>query len=143
MEQQANKQDVLITASQNLGPSEQCLILLAMVEARQSGKGMKVDDPLEIHVDRYSHQFGVDRNTACEAFKHASKYLFPQLLDFQLVDEQGNIEKGLSRWVSHILYVDDKETFYLSFALAIVPLISKIDEQLLECELQLVTNQKC
>ena len=65
------KDNALINASYNLDLTEQRLILLAIVEARESGKGINANDPLNIHAESYINQFGVHRNTAYQALKDA------------------------------------------------------------------------
>jgi plasmid replication initiation protein len=70
------KDNALINASYNLDLVEQRLILLAIVEARESGKGINANDPLEVHADSYINQFGVHRNTAYQALKDACNDLF-------------------------------------------------------------------
>ncbi len=47
------KDNALINASYNLSLVEQRLILLAIIEARESGKGINANDPLTIHADSY------------------------------------------------------------------------------------------
>ena len=74
------KDNALINASYNLDLVEQRLILLAIVEARESGKGINANDPLEVHADNYINQFGVHRNTAYQALKDACKDLFARQL---------------------------------------------------------------
>ena len=57
------KDNALINASYNLDLVEQRLILLAIIEARQSGKGINANDPLTIHAESYINQFSAHRNT--------------------------------------------------------------------------------
>ena len=45
------KDNALIDASYNLDLVEQRLILLAIVEARQSGKGINANEPLTVHAE--------------------------------------------------------------------------------------------
>ena len=58
-----------MNASYNLDLVEQRLILLAIVEARESGKGINANDPLTVHAESYINQFGVHRTTAYQALK--------------------------------------------------------------------------
>ncbi|WP_153905497.1 RepB family plasmid replication initiator protein, partial [Acinetobacter baumannii] len=100
------KDNALINASYNLDLVEQRLILLAIVEARESGKGINANDPLEVHAEGYINQFGVHRNTAYQALKDACNDLFARQFSYQKINERGNIENYRSRWVSEIGYVD-------------------------------------
>ena len=63
------KDNALINASYNLDLVEQRLILLAIIEARESGKGINANDPLIIHAESYINQFNVHRNGAYKALK--------------------------------------------------------------------------
>ena len=63
------KDNALMNASYNLDLVEQRLILLAILEARESGKGINANDPLTVHAESYINQFGVARQTAYQALK--------------------------------------------------------------------------
>ena len=52
------KDNALMNASYNLDLVEQRLILLAILEARESGKGINANDPLTVHAESYINQFG-------------------------------------------------------------------------------------
>ena len=134
------KDYALINASYNLDLVEQRLILLAIVEARESGKGINANNPLEVHAESYINQFNVARQTAYQALKDASKDLFARQFSYQEMNKRGNIENVLSRWVSEIRYIDAEATVKLIFAPAIVPLITKLEEQFTKYELQQVSN---
>lgn len=134
------KDNALINASYNLDLVEQRLILLAIVEARESGKGINANNPLEVHAESYINQFNVARQTAYQALKDASKDLFARQFSYQEMNKRGNIENVLSRWVSELRYIDAEATVKLIFAPAIVPLITKLEEQFTKYELQQVSN---
>ena len=134
------KDNALINASYNLDLVEQRLILLAIVEARESGKGINANDPLEVHAESYINQFNVARQTAYQALKDACKDLFARQFSYQEINKRGNVENVLSRWVSEIRYIDDEATVKLIFAPAIVPLITRLEEQFTKYELQQISN---
>ena len=134
------KDNALINASYNLDLVEQRLILLAIVEARESGKGINANDPLTVHAESYVNQFGVHRNTAYQALKDACNDLFARQFSYQKINERGNIENYRSRWISEIGYVDNEAVVKLIFAPAIVPLITRLEEQFTKYELQQVSN---
>ena len=71
------KDNALMNASYNLDLVEQRLILLAIIEARESGKGINANDPLTVHAESYINQFGVHRVTAYQALKDACEDLLP------------------------------------------------------------------
>ena len=134
------KDNALINASYNLDLVEQRLILLAIVEARESGKGINANDPLEVHADNYINQFGVHRNTAYQALKDACKDLFARQFSYQEKKANGNIRNVMSRWVSQIAYNDNEATVDLIFAPAVVPFITRLEEQFTKYELQQVSS---
>ena len=72
-----------MNASYNLDLVEQRLILLAIVEARESGKGINANDPLTVHAESYINQFGVAEQTAYQALKDACDNLFARQFSYQ------------------------------------------------------------
>ncbi|XP_017797046.1 PREDICTED: uncharacterized protein LOC108578264 [Habropoda laboriosa] len=134
------KDNALINASYNLDLVEQRLILLAIVEARESGKGITANDPLEVHAESYINQFNVARQTAYQALKDACKDLFARQFSYQEINKRGKVEHVLSRWVSEIRYIDDEATVKLIFSPSIVPLITRLEEQFTKYELQQISK---
>lgn len=134
------KDNALINASYNLDLVEQRLILLAIVEARESGRGINANNPLEVHADSYINQFGVHRNTAYQALKEACKDLFARQFSYQEKKANGNTRNVMSRWVSQIAYNDNEATVDLIFAPAVVPFITRLEEQFTKYELQQVSS---
>ena len=134
------KDNALINASYNLDLVEQRLILLAIIEARESGKGINANDPLTVHAESYINQFGVHRNTAYQALKDACDDLFARQFSYQSLSEKGNIINHKSRWVSEVAYIDNEAVVRLIFAPAIVPLITRLEEQFTKYEIQQISN---
>ena len=134
------KDNALINASYNLDLVEQRLILLAIVEARESGKGINANDPLTVHAESYITQFGVHRNTAYQALKDACDDLFARQFSYQSLSEKGNVINHKSRWVSEVAYIDNEAVVRLIFAPAIVPLITRLEEQFTKYEIQQISN---
>lgn len=134
------KDNALINASYNLDLVEQRLILLAIVEARESGKGINANDPLTVHAESYINQFGVHRNTAYQALKDACDDLFARQFSYQSLSEKGNVINHKSRWVSEVAYIDNEAVVRLIFAPAIVPLITRLEEQFTKYEIQQISN---
>lgn len=134
------KDNALINASYNLDLVEQRLILLAIIEARESGKGINANDPLTVHAESYVSQFGVHRNTAYQALKDACNSLFARQFSYQEVSEKGNIINKKSRWVSEIGYIDNEAVVQLVFAPAIVPFITRLEKNFTQYEMEQVSN---
>ena len=133
------KDNALINASYNLDLVEQRLILLAIIEARESGKGINANDPLTVHADSYINHFDVHRNTAYQALKDACKDLFARQFSYQEQRPKG-VANITSRWVSQIAYVDNSAAVELIFAPAIIPLVTRLEEQFTSYELKQVSG---
>ena len=134
------KDNALINASYNLDLVEQRLILLAIIEARESGKGINANDPLTVHAESYINQIGVHRNTAYQALKDACDSLFARQFSYQSLSEKGNVINHKSRWVSEVAYIDNEAVVRLIFSPAIVPLITRLEEQFTKYEIQQISN---
>ncbi len=132
------KDNALIGASYNLDVVEQRLILLAIVEARETGKGINANDALTIHASSYIQQFNVERQTAYQALKDASKDLFARQFSYQELSAKGNPTTITSRWVSQIGYTDEEASVQLIFSPAVVPLITRLEQHFTSYELKQV-----
>ena len=133
------KDNALINASYNLDLVEQRLILLAIIEARQSGKGINANDPLTIHAESYINQFSAHRNTAYEGLKSACKALFSRYFTYQ--EPRGKAIANIqSRWVSQIAYIDEQAKVEIIFAPAIIPLITRLEKEFTKYDIQQVSG---
>ena len=121
------KDNALMNASYNLEVTEQRLILLAIINARETGAGITSDSKLEIHASDYSKQFNVTKEAAYKALKNAVNNLFERQFSFQEETKKG-IGTVRSRWVSRIKYIDDSATLEITFAPDVVPLITKLEQ---------------
>ncbi|MDQ9761170.1 MAG: replication initiation protein RepM [Acinetobacter sp.] len=133
------KDNALMNASYNLDLVEQRLILLAILEARESGKGINANDPLTVHAESYINQFGVHRTTAYQALKDACKDLFARQFSYQEKRERGRANIT-SRWVSQIAYIDETATVEVIFAPAVVPLITRLEEQFTKYDIEQISG---
>ena len=133
------KDNALMNASYNLALVEQRLILLAILEARETGKGINANDPLTVHASSYINQFNVERHTAYQALKDACKDLFARQFSYQEKRERGRINIT-SRWVSQIGYMDDTATVEIIFAPAVVPLITRLEEQFTQYDIEQISG---
>jgi plasmid replication initiation protein len=134
------KDNALMNASYNLDLVEQRLILLAIIEARESGKGINANNPLIVHAETYINQFGVHRNTAYQALKDACKDLFARQFSYQEKNARGNTRHVTSRWVSQVAYNDKEATIDLIFAPIVVPLITRLEEQFTKYDIDQVSG---
>lgn len=98
------KTNRLNTVTQNLSLTEVRIMQLAIVDARETGKGLSTDKPLTISASRYAEAFGVSRQSAYEAILKAEKSLFDRRFSF--LDDDDKMVK--SRWVQRVKYLDDE-----------------------------------
>ena len=129
-----------MNASYNLALVEQRLILLAILEARESGKGINANDPLTVHAESYINQFKVEKHTAYQALKDACKDLFARQFSYQQRSAKGNTTNMTSRWISQIGYTENEATVQLVFAPAVVPLITRLEEQFTKYDIEQISS---
>lgn len=134
------KDNALINASYNLDLVEQRLILLAIVEARESKKGIDTNNALTVHASSYINHFKVEKHTAYEVLKNACESLFSRQFSYQFKNEHGNTEYVRSRWVSKISYVDNEAFVKLVFAPDVVPLITRLEQHFTSYEIKQVSQ---
>ena len=77
------KDNALINASYNLEVTEQRLILLAIINARETHQGITSDSKLEIHANDYASQFHVTKEAAYKALKTDVNNLFERQFSFK------------------------------------------------------------
>lgn len=132
------KDNALINASYNLDLVEQRLILLAILEARESNTPTNKD--LTIRVDSYINHFNVHRNTAYQALQDASRNLFERRFSYQKLTPKGNIENVTSRWVQRVSYVENEALVRIRFSDDVEPLITNLEKHFTSYELEQVSN---
>ena len=118
------KSNKLITAIQNLSLFEARIIQLAIVDARESGKGLHVDTPLRIDAFRYAEVFGTTRQNAYIKLKETEETLFNRRFTF--IDSKDGMPVK-SRWVQQVKYLDDIGAIEVIFTHAVVSEITRID----------------
>ena len=87
------KDNALIDASYNLDLVEQRLILLAIIEARETGKGVTHDSLLEVHASSYINQFHVEKHTAYKVLREAAKALFNRYVTYHDINPNTGKER--------------------------------------------------
>lgn len=134
------KDNALINASYNLELVEQRLILLAIVEARASGKGITPNDQLTITASSYMNHFDTNRNASYKALKEACNNLFERQFSYIETNAKGNTEVVRSRWVSEIRYIDNEASVKLIFSPTVAPLITLLEKNFTSYELEQVAE---
>ena len=135
------KDNSLINASYSLGLVEQRLILLAIVEARETAKGIDTNTFLEVHAQHYADRFDIDINNAYAMLSDATHSLFNRQVTYIGFDEKRKKpEKRVVRWVSGISYVEGAGIVKLRFSPEVVPLITRLEKKFTSYELEQVKN---
>lgn len=119
------KSNKLVRAIQNLSLTEVRLIQLAIVDARESGRGLDSKTPLRIDAERYAEAFGVTKEAAYDTMLHAEKQLFERRFTF--LSERNNPVK--STWIQQVEYMRGEFSIEIVLSVAVVNEISRIDGQ--------------
>ena len=123
------KDNALINASYNLELTEQRLIMLAIINARESGQGITADSKLEIHASDYAKLFNVSIDASYKALREAVNNLFNRqfsyIAEYKRTGKTGVVR---SRWDSRIFYVYDLTLLEITFAPDVVPLVTRLEE---------------
>jgi plasmid replication initiation protein len=118
--------NALVQASYSLTHSEQRLIRLAIVGARETQTGITVGEHLHLDAKTYAEQFNLTLDAAYLALKNAAATLFERQVTFYDIDPELKMRrKRITRWVSEIAYIDDAARVQLIFAPAVVEQISR------------------
>ena len=135
------KDNALINASYNLELTEQRLIMLAIISARESGHGITADSKLEIHASDYAKLFNVSADASYKALREAVNNLFNRQFSYSAEYKRtGKVGIVRSRWVSRIFYVDDLALLEITFAPDVVPLITRLEEHFTKYEAKQVAH---
>ena len=135
------KDNNLIEASYALNLSEQRLILIAILAAREIETELTADNMLTIHASEYMKQFKLGRQSAYEALQAACDNLFERRLNYKAIDPVTG-KKGVykSRWVTKVGYVKEAACVQLIFAPDILPLFIKLEEKFTRYELKQISQ---
>lgn len=134
------KDNALINASYTLSLVEQRLILLAIVAARKE-QPIDAKTQLLVSADNYIEQFGTHRTTAYQALKDACNNLFNRYFTYQENNEKnGGVAHMKSRWVSEIGYIDVSALVKITFAPAVIPLITELESRFTQYELRQISG---
>lgn len=135
------KDNALINASYNLELTEQRLILLAILNARESGRGITAESRLEIHASEYAKHFDVSNDAAYKALKDAVDNLFNRQFSYsQFHKDTDKLKKVRSRWVSRVAYVEELAILEITFAPDVVPLITRLEQHFTSYQLEQISQ---
>ena len=135
------KDNALIQASYTLDLVEQRLMLLAIMEARETGKGIAPDSLLQIHAHSYAEHFNINKETAYTVMKDASKGLFDRYVTYHDKNPKTGKDRSFHcRWVDKIGYEKDTGIVYLRFTHDVVPLITRLEQQFTSYDIEQISS---
>jgi plasmid replication initiation protein len=117
------KTNQLNSAVQNLSLPELRIIQLAIVDARETGKGLDTKTPLRIDAMRYAQAFDTTRQNAYILMKQSEETLFNRR--FTYFDREKKPIK--SRWLQDVRYLDDEGAIEVCFTRLVVECITRLD----------------
>jgi plasmid replication initiation protein len=99
------------------------IIQLAVIDARETGKGLSADSPLRIEALRYAEAFNTTRQNAYARLREAENSLFKR--QFSFIDDDKKPVK--SHWIQDVKYFDDEGAIEICLTRQVVRGISRID----------------
>ena len=99
------------------------IIQLAIVDARETGKGLDTKTPLRIDAMRYAQAFDTTRQNAYILMKQSEETLFNRR--FTYFDREKKPIK--SRWLQDVRYLDDEGAIEVCFTRLVVECITRLD----------------
>lgn len=134
------KDNVLINASYNLEVTEQRLILLSIITARETGQGITPESRLKIHASDYAERFNVSKEASYDALKNAVNNLFERKFTFKEQSDNGKEIVIKSRWISQISYIPHLAILEIIFSPAVVPLVTRLEKYFTSYQLKQVSQ---
>ena len=135
------KDNALINASYTLDLAEQRLILLAIIEARNTKQGITQDTLLEIHASSYAKQFNINDKTAYTVVKEASKGLFDRYVTYHDKNPKNGKDRSFNcRWIDKTGVEPDSGIVYLRFTSDVIPLITRLESHFTSYEIDKVAD---
>ncbi|OAL80392.1 DNA replication protein [Acinetobacter sp. SFB] len=117
------KSNKLVQALQSLTLSEARLIQLAIIDARETGKGLTPKHPLELNAARYAEAFNVSLDAAYLSLAEAEETLFKR--QFTIENDDGSITK--SRWIQDANYKKGEGRILLTLTRVLIDQVTKLD----------------
>ena len=134
------KSNRLVEASYRLTLIEQRLILFAIVEARETQKGLG-DTSIVIEVSKFAQTFEMTGKGIYEQVADAAKTLFGRFVVLNDIDTpSGKPRKTEIRWVSSCSYVPGAGTINIRFAPEMVPYITRLEAEFTAYRLTKIGN---
>lgn len=135
------KSNRLVEASYRLSLVEQRAVLLAIVHARETGRGLNALDFVSVTAKDYAERFNVDEKNAYAQIKEAGNTLYERGFVLHDTDSDSGKPRVIkARWVSAATYIDGAGTIQLRFSPEIVPYITQLEAEFTRYKLEKVAN---
>ena len=135
------KSNRLVEASYRLTLAEQRIVLLAIVQARETQTGLTSDSNLEVRAADYAKTFDIPENQAYEQMIEAEQTLFNRYVILHDINPKtGKEDKIKTRWLSSVTYPKGGGSIYLQFAQKIVPYITRLETEFTPYRLEKVAG---
>ena len=135
------KSNRLVEASYRLTMAEQRIVLLAIVEARETKTGLTSDTLVEIRAADYARTFNVPENLAYMQMIEAEKNLFNRYVILHDINPKTGKEDDLKvRWISAARYPKGRGSIYIRFSQDMVPYITRLEREFTPYKLEKVAN---
>ncbi|MEI7870143.1 MAG: replication initiation protein RepM [Candidatus Methylumidiphilus sp.] len=135
------KSNRLVEASYRLSVAEQRVVLLAIVQARETQTGLTSDSNLEIRATDYAKTFDIPENQAYEQMIDAEQTLFNRYVILHDINPKTRKEDKIkTRWVSSVTYPKGGGSIYIQFAQKIIPYIIRLETEFTPYRLEQVAR---
>lgn len=132
------KSNRITTALQNLSLVEIRLVQLAVVDARETEKGLDINAPLSISAQRYADAFDVTLDCAYKVLADAGTTLRARYFTF--LDAGGS--KIITNWVQQVRYVETEGRIEIIFTVAVVNEITRLSKHFTKYTLDSISSLK-
>ncbi|WP_180159673.1 replication initiation protein RepM [Acinetobacter sp. YH12047] len=117
------KSNKLVQALQTLTLAETRVIQLAIVDARETGKGLCSSEPLELNAARFAQAFNVSNDAAYLTLIEAEESLFKR--QFTIINDDDTLTK--SRWIQDANYRKGEGRILVTLTRIVIEHVTRID----------------
>lgn len=117
------KSNKLVQALQTLTLAETRVIQLAIVDARETGKGLDSSEPLELNAVRFAQAFNVSNDAAYLTLIEAEESLFKR--QFTIINDDGTLTK--SRWIQDANYRKGEGRILVTLTRIVIEHVTRIN----------------
>lgn len=136
------KESALISASYSLNLSENRLLLLALITAKELHHTTDLEHLLgkriELSAERYANMFDVPEKSAYRLMQDACRSLFKRQFSYTEKANNESLWHRTSHWVIDIAYLNETETVALNLTPAVISSIDELEQHLTSYDIRKV-----